>query len=121
MSNNVKFMRPPTLAHFYNISTRMEAPGPRRRGSADRTHLIRDILVGAGIQQQPHAVLVTLASGPMQRRAPLLHRSASRQIKSALARIETKARIHPNATCTIHDAQRTTHNAQYTATMAYET
>ena len=42
-------------------------PGPHAK-LRTRTHIRLGILVGAGIQQQPRAVRVTLLSGPDQRR-----------------------------------------------------
>ncbi len=38
------------------------------------THLVLGILVGAGIEQQPRAVRVTLVTGPNQRRVSVLRR-----------------------------------------------
>ncbi len=45
-----------TIANTLNATTRT------------RTHLVLGILVGAGIQQQPHAVRATIVSGTNQRR-----------------------------------------------------
>jgi hypothetical protein len=44
----------------------------RRRGRPTRTHLIRGLLVGAGIQQQPRTARVIPFSGQNQRRPSVL-------------------------------------------------
>ena len=41
----------------------------------DSTHIVRGLLVGAGIQQQPRALHVTIASGRNQRRETALQRT----------------------------------------------
>jgi hypothetical protein len=41
---------------------------------ATKTHIVLDIFVGTGIQQQPRAVRVTIASGQNQRRVPKLRK-----------------------------------------------
>jgi hypothetical protein len=61
-----------------------------RDGAAQRTttHIICDILVGAGIEQQPHTVCATIASGMYQRRVSSLEAQGSRSDAVNNSRVE---------------------------------
>ena len=50
------------------------SPTSRTRWTIATTHLVSGLLVGAGIQQQPHAVCATLFSCPNQRRVSVLRK-----------------------------------------------
>ena len=64
--------------HIPSIHPILPAP-PTPATTRTRTHLVRGILVGAGIQQQPCAVQVTIMSGIHQRRPSFLRRRRRRR------------------------------------------
>jgi hypothetical protein len=63
-----------TPHHIITTAPRQEGP---HASTYTHTHLVRGILVGAGIQQQPRAVRVTIESGPNQRRVSVLRAHAN--------------------------------------------
>ncbi len=82
---------------------RFEEIGPHADHTG--THHVLGVLVGAGIQQQPRAVRVTILSGPHQRRPSVLRRRRHHQSRLRVARThhrDTYTHTHANPLTTLH-------------------
>ncbi len=82
-NRNANYMLPHKRIYHYHRPT----PTPRTAPPAHtRTHLVLGIHVGAGIQQQPHAVRVTPLGGPNQWRLSVLCTRVHQCVADEMAR-----------------------------------